>query len=67
MADLATESLGTIAVQLDAMRGRCHPGRPAYYALSRAYEAVRSAAAEVREESRPFAGAAPQNGGGDRA
>lgn len=54
MPDRSTERLGAMAVQLDAMRGRCHPGRPAYYALSRAFEAVRSAAAEVGEEGRPF-------------
>ncbi len=54
MPDEGQDALTSMAAQLDRLRGRWHPGRPAYYALSRAYEAVRSAALEVGEEDRPF-------------
>ena len=50
MPDLQREALRSMAEELANMMGPHHPGRPAYYALMRAANAVKEAAQDVGEQ-----------------
>lgn len=51
MSHPSPDDLRLMAQKLAALTGRFHPGRPAYFALSRAEQAVLTAVWEVEKAS----------------
>ncbi len=60
MAADDTETLRVVTEQLLRLQGHQHPGRPTFYALSRAVRAVEDAALEVRRAREAMYGPEPR-------
>jgi hypothetical protein len=54
MTDLSGRTLLSMADEVGRAAGRFHPGRPAFSALWRAQEALRTAAKEVEDFARAY-------------